>query len=95
MPDSAHQECDVGTLSPSIGVQLVKHQELQSLGVADDFLIEWILPGQDVLEHHIVGEQDVGGIILDLLPLFIAFLTCISRKSDFWSFRIAKAEIFL
>ena len=76
-------------------MQLVKHQELQSLGVADDFLIEWILPGQDVLEHHIVGEQDVGRIILDLLPFFITFLARITRKSDFWTFRIAKPEIFL
>ena len=46
-------------------------------------------------DGNIVGEQDVGRIILDFLPFFIAFLARIPRKSDFWTFRIAKAEIFL
>ena len=95
LPHPPHQQRYVRTLAPPVGMQLIEDQELQSLGIADDLLIEWILTGQDVLEHHIVCEQDVGWIILDLFSFFVAFLPCVASESDLGPLWIAKAEIFL
>ena len=76
-------------------MQLIQHQEFQPLGIADHLLIERILPGKDVLQHHVVREQDVGRIVLDLLPFLIALLTRVTRKGDPWAVGIAKAQILL
>ena len=70
MPNTAHQHRHIRPLPAAIGVQLVKHQELQALRRPDHLLIQRVLAREDVLQHHVVREQDVGGIVLDLLPLF-------------------------
>jgi hypothetical protein len=59
---AAHEEGDVGALAPAVGVQLVEHEEAQPRAVADHLAIELVLPGHQQLEHHEVGEQDVGRV---------------------------------
>ena len=62
-------------------MQLVQHQEAQPLGVGDQrFLL--LGPGQDQLQHDIVGQQDVRRIGHDAVLFFIAFLAGIALEGD-------------
>ena len=57
---AAHQHGDVGALPAAVGVKLVEHEEIEALGIGDDGPVERVLPRHQQLEHHEVGEQDVG-----------------------------------
>ena len=63
---AAHEQRDVGALAAAVRVQLVEHEEPQTRAVADDLAIELVLTGHQELEHHEVGEQDVGRVLGDL-----------------------------
>ncbi|MDT4824360.1 hypothetical protein FQZ97_576070 [compost metagenome] len=76
-----HQHRNVGTLAPTIGVQLVQYEELQSPHVSDDFLVEAILPGHQQFEHHEVGQDDVGLRRCNALALRVAFLAGVALES--------------
>ena len=91
----AHQQGHISPLAAPVGVQFIQHQELQTLGITDHLLIQRILPGEDVLQHHVVREQDVGRIVLDLFPLFLTLLACVASKGDSGSIGITPAQIFL
>ena len=67
-----HQQCDIGTLPAAVGVQLVQHQEAQPLCSFNQAML--LGTGQDQLQHHIVGEQDVGRVLDDLGLLGIVLL---------------------
>ena len=58
LADAAHQQRDVGALAAPIRVQLVEDQEAQALRRRDEALL--VRPREEQLEHHVVGEQDVG-----------------------------------
>ncbi len=55
-------KANVRPLAAPVGVQLIEHQVLQVLAVADDLLISGVLPRHQVFQHHEVGQQDIGGL---------------------------------
>jgi hypothetical protein len=57
-PDPPDEEGHIRALPAPVGVQLVEDQEAQALGRSDQLAVTD--PGKDQLEHHIVGEDDVG-----------------------------------
>jgi hypothetical protein len=71
---------NVRTLPAAIGMQLVEHQEIETVGVGDDRAVERVLPGHQQLEHHEIGEQDVGLRLANSLALLRAFLARIASK---------------
>ncbi len=63
-----NEVCGIGALLPGVGVDLVEDEVLEDAEVLrreEDLVLE---PGEDVLEHDIVGDQDVRRGSLDLLP---------------------------
>ena len=50
-----------------VGVQLVEHEERAGRRAAPTSRRSSVA-GEDQLEHHVVGEQDVGRVLQDLLP---------------------------
>ena len=78
---ATHQQRDVGALTAAVGVELVEDEEAESLGRLDEGVaLPWA--GQDVLQHHVVGEQDVRGRGDDLLALQLVLLTRVAAESD-------------
>ena len=68
--DAADQQRHVGPLPAPVGVQLVEHQELQALrGAGSASLL--VGPGQDQLQHHVVGSRMSGGFAMIALPLLV------------------------
>ena len=70
LADAAHEQRDVGALAAAVGVQLVEDQEPQALGRLDQPFSYG--PGEEQLEHHVVGEQDVRRAGDDRLALLVA-----------------------
>lgn len=80
----------------SVLMQLIQHQELQALSGSDHLLIERVLPGEDVLQHHVVREQDVRRIVLNFLPFLCLLLAGVTSEGDLLAaLGIAIAEILL
>src|SRR3546814_8677111 len=76
LPKATDEQRDVCTLTTPVGVELVEHQERQALGLVDQMLPVCV-PGEDQLEHHVVGEEDAGRVPPDLLLA----LGALDRKS--------------
>ncbi len=58
---SPDEVCGIGSLLPGVGVDLVEDKVFQDAEVLrreEDLVLE---PREDVLEHDVVGDQDVGG----------------------------------
>ena len=72
LADSAHQHGHVGALATPVGVQFVEHQKAQVPELLPQPAVEH--PGEDQLQHHVVGQQDVGGIGQDLIPNIVSVL---------------------
>ena len=62
-----HQQRHVGPLAAPVGVQLVQDEELKALGRRHQLAL--VGPGEDQLQHHVVGEQDVRRVGDDPLAL--------------------------
>jgi hypothetical protein len=56
-------------------MQLIENNEVQTVGVLNDFRVEGVLPRQEQFSHHEVGKQNVWRIVSDLLTFFSTFLT--------------------
>ena len=95
LPHPSYQQRHISTLAAAVGVQFIENQELQTLGITDHLLIQRILSGEDVLQHHVVGEQDIGWIVLNSLALLLAFLARVACKGDTRTLGVTKAEVFL
>jgi hypothetical protein len=63
-------------------VQFIQYQELQPIGVPDNCLVPFVLPSHQQLQHHVVGQDDVGWVLHDSFPLFLVFLTGIAGVTD-------------
>ena len=76
----SREQRHIGTLSASIGVQLVEHQELETCCP----LHQWPLvdAGEDQLEHHVVGQENVGRVGDDRLTLLILLLPGVPLETD-------------
>ena len=63
-PEPAQQHGDVGALGAVVGVELVEHEVLQRLrAVCPDLRVR--LAQQQLVEHLVVGQQDVRGAAAD------------------------------
>jgi hypothetical protein len=69
--DATAEQGDVGSLAASVGVELVEDEEAEAGGVLDEALL--LRAGEDKLEHHVVGEEDVGRALAD--PLALGFVS--------------------
>ena len=56
-------------------MQLIQNQEPQPLGIGNDLLVNGVLPSEQQLQHHEVGQQDVWRVGFHSLALFGAFLS--------------------
>lgn len=72
--DPADEHRDVRALPSPVGVQLVKDEELQALCRRDQMLA-LLRAREHQLQHHVVGEQDVGRVRQDALTVLVPFLT--------------------
>ena len=59
-------------------MQFVEDDELKTVGVLDDLRIQCILPGQEKLGHHEIGQQDIRRMRGNLLPGFPGILPGVS-----------------
>ena len=82
LAQAAHQQGYVGALATTVGVQFVQDQKLQTLAMLDHSPIHVLIAGQNQLEHHEVGEQDVGRIVGYLVALSLAFLARVARYGE-------------
>ena len=55
------EQRDVGAEAASVGVHLVEHHE--AAAVVGEERVPVRRPHQQVLQHHVVGEQDVGRVL--------------------------------
>ena len=72
LADTSDEQGNVGALSAAVGVQLIEHQERKAPRRAHHCLVGG--PRQQVLEHHVVGQQDVRRAPPDLLTLLLGLL---------------------
>src|SRR5262249_34886630 len=77
---TAHQHRYVGALPTAISVKLIEDDEIQPLGITDHRAIELVLTRHQKLEHHEVGQQNVGLGLADALPFLLAFLPGITSE---------------
>ena len=75
VPQPTDKDGHVRSLAPPIGMELIKDNELQPLGMVDDFGVQFVLPGQQQFSHHEVGQQNIGRLLRNALALLLAFLT--------------------
>jgi hypothetical protein len=59
----------VGALSASIGVKFIEDDEIEIVSITHNGLIESILPGHEQLQHHEIGEKNIGTELLDSFSL--------------------------
>ena len=55
-------------------MKFVENEEFQIFAVANDLLVEIVLPRQQQFEHHEVRKQDVRRVVGDPLPQLLTFL---------------------
>ena len=65
-------------------MQLIQHQKFEPLAVLHHLAINLLEAGKNQLRHHEVREQDVWGIVGDLLPVCRALLAGVTRHGE-WS----------
>ena len=80
-PQPPNQHGHIRALSASIGVEFVQHQKIQPLAVLYDRTVAFgVVSGQDQLQHHKVGQQDIRGAVGNPEPLLIVLLAGIALK---------------
>ncbi len=89
LTEAAHEERNIGALSPAIGMQLVEHEELKLPGLREKRPL--LRPGQHELQHHIVRQQDVGRMLADSTLLCLALLAGVAGEAH--RAGIAAAEV--
>ncbi|CJL67438.1 Uncharacterised protein [Streptococcus pneumoniae] len=86
----ANQHRNISTLTPAVGMKLIKHKELQAICCPHDRAILLTLTSHQQFEHYEVCEDDVGRIHahpLALLGLFLARITTVGH----WALAICVA----
>jgi hypothetical protein len=76
-----HQHRHVCSLATAIGVQLFENDEVETLRIFDDGLVEIVLPGHQQFKHHEIRQQDVGLGLPYPFTLVLVFLAALSQKS--------------
>ena len=93
LANPAHQQGHVGTLAATVGMELIKHQKTQTLRIRDHLLVDGVLPCQQQLQHHEVGQQDIGRVGFHDLALFRAFLSREAAKGHSPGARVCAQEL--
>ena len=75
---AADQQRDVRALATAVGVQLVEDQEREPLGRPHQRAV--LAAGEQQLEHHVVGEQDVRRVAADRLALLALLLARVAGE---------------
>src|SRR5271157_4579759 len=78
-PQATDQKGDVSSLPPPVRMQLVEHEEAEIVSGVDEGPFEG--SSQQQLEHDVVGQQNVGRVLDDQVPLLPAFLAGIAVES--------------
>ena len=78
LADAAHQHRHIRALAAPVGVELVQHQETHLRHRLDEVAVD--VSGQDVLGHHIVGQQDVRRVLTKPLALVLVLLAGEQRE---------------
>lgn len=76
------QQSNVRTLSAAVGMQFVENEEAHTLRGANQFAV--LAAGEQQLQHHVVGEEEVRWITTNHLLFDNLLLTRISGKADGW-----------
>ena len=79
--NATNEHCDVGTLATSVGVELIEYEETQVLvdRVTDRTFLH---SRKQELEHHVIGQQNLGRAFPHLLPHVLLFLASVLAESD-------------
>jgi hypothetical protein len=80
LTQATDEQGHVGALAAPVGVQLVEHQESQVAELADEAAVG--VAGEHQLEHHVVGEDDVGRVLADLLAFLVVLLAGVAPVGD-------------
>ncbi len=62
----------------AVGVQFVQNYELEAGCICDYLRVKIVLPRQQQLGHHVVGQENIWRAGGNSLTLFSAFLTCVT-----------------
>lgn len=73
-----NQQRHIGALPPPVAMQLVENQEAQRTESPHELPIP--VTREDQLQHHVVGEQDVGRIALDPVPRLEVILSRVALE---------------
>ncbi len=76
--DTAAEHRDVGPLASPVGVQLVEDEEAEILGGRDEVTLGG--PREQQLEHHVVGQEDVGRVTEDLFARLLVLLAGVAAE---------------
>ena len=77
----ADQQRHVGALPAAVGVELVQYDELERrLALIDERKL--VRPCQHQLQHHVVRQENVGRVLLQLLPPLLFLLAGIAGGGD-------------
>ncbi len=74
LAQAADEHPNVGPLPTTVGMELIEYQELQVAACRANQTLALARPGEDQLEHHVVGQDDVGRIGENRFPLLVGLL---------------------
>jgi hypothetical protein len=75
-----NEHCDVGALTPTIGVKLIQYDKFDTVRVRNDSAIQRILARHQQFKHHEVRKEDVRLLFADALALFLALLASVAGE---------------
>ena len=88
---AANEHRDVGALAPAIGMQLVEDEELEALGGSHQLAV--VASREQKLQHHVVGEKDVGRVGPDGVASLAPLLPGIAGEANqALAFRVAPVD---
>ena len=88
---AANEHRDIGALAPAIGMQLVEDEELEAPGGSHQLAV--LTSREQKLQHHVVGEKDVGRVGPDGLAGVAPLLPGIAVEANpALAFRVAPVD---
>ena len=81
-PHTPDQEGDIGPLPSPVGMQLIQDEKPEAGTVPNDLAVKVVLPGHQELEHHEVGQQDVGRVRSNAHPFLVTLLARVPLELD-------------
>ena len=82
LSDSSHQHRHVCALASSVGVEFVQNEEPHARGVTPKRYVHGVEARHEEFKHHVVGQEDVGRVLHDAIPVLAGFLTRVAGERD-------------